>query len=324
MSDTPEFAVLGAGAIGSILAAHLARAGRSVVVLARGRRASHLQTSGLMIRGLVDIDASVPVVSNPAALPACGVLIVATKAIDTAGSLAALRHLKVDAALSLQNGISKDALLEQMFGPDRVVGALADISGEVLASGQVLFTRNVNVLLGELDGRLSDRADMIARHIAASGVRAAAVGNIVSLEWSKFVAWSALTLLALTTRATTWKYMSDEWAASSIVRIIRELQLLAQTVDIELSDSATLPVATLSKVSPEEAAQQILAAGRQFRTAAPEHRVSALQDLENGRPLELEETLGAALARADQFKLELPLTRTLFNLVATAERLRHL
>ncbi len=118
--------------------------------------------------------------------------------------------------------------------------------------------------------------------------------------------------------------MSDEWAASSIVRIIRELQLLAQTVDIELSDSATLPVATLSKVSPEEAAQQILAAGRQFRTAAPEHRVSALQDLENGRPLELEETLGAALARADQFKLELPLTRTLFNLVATAERLRHL
>ncbi|MBV8805135.1 MAG: hypothetical protein JO042_08810, partial [Sinobacteraceae bacterium] len=42
-----EFAVLGAGAIGSIIGAHLARAGHSVVMLARGARATHVETHGL-------------------------------------------------------------------------------------------------------------------------------------------------------------------------------------------------------------------------------------------------------------------------------------
>ena len=47
-----DFAILGAGAIGSILGAHLARAGHRVVMLARGSRATYLEQHGLAIRGL--------------------------------------------------------------------------------------------------------------------------------------------------------------------------------------------------------------------------------------------------------------------------------
>ena len=55
-----EFAVLGAGAIGSILGAHLARAGHRVVMLARGRRAEQIRAEGLRLTGLADFALSVP------------------------------------------------------------------------------------------------------------------------------------------------------------------------------------------------------------------------------------------------------------------------
>ena len=91
-----EFAILGAGAIGSILGAHLARAGCSVVMLARGRRGQQIEREGLRIRGLAQIALPVPVVLDPARLAGAEVLIVATKAIDTAKSLEPLRRAQIE------------------------------------------------------------------------------------------------------------------------------------------------------------------------------------------------------------------------------------
>ena len=82
-----EFAILGAGAIGSILGAHLARAGHSVVMLARGRRGQQVEREGLRVRGLANIVMPVRVILDPMELPGAEALIVATKAIDTATQL---------------------------------------------------------------------------------------------------------------------------------------------------------------------------------------------------------------------------------------------
>ncbi len=63
---------------------------------------------------------------------------------------------------------------------------MADTSGELLPSGEVLFTRNVSLLIGELTGDISARSQAIAYAIDAAGVRATAVPDILSREWSKF------------------------------------------------------------------------------------------------------------------------------------------
>ena len=88
-----------------------------------------------------------------------------------------------------------------------MLGALADTSGELLPGGAVLFTRNVNILVGELAGGDSARAQQLARTLDAAGVRAAATPEILTLEWSKFCAWVGLMALAVTTRAVTWKFL---------------------------------------------------------------------------------------------------------------------
>ena len=109
-----DFAILGAGALGSIVGAHLARAGYRVTMLARGDRAAHVRSHGLRICGLAEFQQPVNVVSEPAELSAARVLIVATKTPGTAQALAGLRHLQPQIAFSLQNGVIKDELLARV------------------------------------------------------------------------------------------------------------------------------------------------------------------------------------------------------------------
>jgi 2-dehydropantoate 2-reductase len=301
-----EFAFLGAGAIGSILGAHLARAGHSVVMLARSHRARQIQTDGLRITGLVEFSAPVRTLCDVSQLRNAEVLIVAMKALGTADTLAKLRHVHIGAALSIQNGPWKNHLLASVFGSQRVLGSLADTSGEMLTSGEVVFTRNVNVLVGELSGEASPRAQHIARTIDTSGVRAAAAVNIQGLEWSKFAAWVGLMALSVTTRRVTWSYLADPGSALVLARLVREMGLLAHALGIALTDKSVLPVATICRGTEGEAVDAVMKVGREFELNARQHRMSSLQDLEAGRPLEIHETLGYALQKAAHYKIACP------------------
>jgi 2-dehydropantoate 2-reductase len=129
-----RFAILGAGALGSILGAHLSRTGHDVVMIARGERARVLQRQGLVLHGLSDIKARTPVIDDPAKLTETDTLIVATKAIDSAQSLDTLKHVRLNNAFSVQNGVLKNELLATVFGFSRVLGAMADFSGELLGT----------------------------------------------------------------------------------------------------------------------------------------------------------------------------------------------
>jgi 2-dehydropantoate 2-reductase len=319
-----EFAILGAGAIGSILGAHLARAGHSVVMLARARRGEQVRAQGLRITGLADFATSLATVSEPTRLRSARTLIVAMKTPGTAEALAGLRHVDIEAALSIQNGTLKNELLAAVFGEERVLGALADTSGELLPDGAVVFTRNVNIMLGELSGQMTERVQQLAAAIDASGVRALAVDRIRSLEWSKFAAWVGFVALSVITRAGTWRYLTDPGAALVMVRLVREMGQLARALNIDLTDESVLPVATICSSSADEAVAAVIRVGREYESRAPLHRMSALQDLDAKRPLEIHETLGYALRKASERAVPMPLLDALYNVVAAIERIETL
>src|SRR5690349_8993461 len=110
-----QFAILGAGAVGTIVGAHLARAGHSVAMLVRERRARQIQADGLRLKGLADFSTPVATITNPADLKRAAVFILTTKAIDTAAALAPYRHAAIGTAFSIQNGIMKNELLAAAF-----------------------------------------------------------------------------------------------------------------------------------------------------------------------------------------------------------------
>jgi 2-dehydropantoate 2-reductase len=311
-----KFAILGAGALGTILGAHLSRAGHDVVMIARGERARTLQRQGLVLNGLSDLKARPNVIDDPHKLLETDTLIIATKAIDTAKAIESLAHLKINTALSVQNGVLKNELLARAFGFSRVLGAMADFSGELLANGEVKFTRNVCLHIGgERDGA-NARAVELANLIDAAGVRCQAVDNIRTREWSKFSGWIAQFPLAVLTRQITWKFMMDERSASVIVRIVREAAQLAAAMEVELVDMPPLPVPSIVHGSDAQAIEIVRGVGQTFLDKSPEHRMSAQQDVLRGSRLEYEETLGYALAKGRELGVSMPTLETCYRIIA--------
>jgi 2-dehydropantoate 2-reductase len=313
-----RFAILGAGALGTILGAHLSRAGHEVVMIARGDRARVLQRQGLVLNGLSDIKARPNVIDDPSKLLDTETLIIATKAIDTAKAIESLRHLRLENAFSVQNGVLKNELLARTFGYSRVLGAMADFSGELLANGEVKFTRNVCLHLGEEKGGSSARADVIAALIDAAGVRCESASNIRTREWSKFAGWIAQFPLAVLTRQITWKFLMDERSAMVIVRIVREAAALAAAMKIELLDMPPLPVPSIVHGSDAQAIEIVRGIGQKFLDSSPEHRMSAQQDVLRGSRLEYEETLGYALEKAREHGVAMPTLDTCYRIIAVA------
>ena len=164
-----RFAILGAGALGSIIAGHLARAGEEVVLVARGDRARYVQQHGITVTGVADFTIACPVLTDPFELREADVLIVAVKTYDMAAALASLRHLQVATVLSIQNGVLKNVQLADAFGAENTVGAATFLSGEVLPDGAVRFNAHQILYVGELPaGHVRTRA-AVGRGVRSCG-----------------------------------------------------------------------------------------------------------------------------------------------------------
>jgi 2-dehydropantoate 2-reductase len=263
------------------------------------------------------------VIDDAARLRETQVLIVATKAIGTAESLKPLSGAKVGHVFSIQNGVLKNDLLAAAFGADAVLGALANMSGELKPSGEVLFTRNVRLQIGALNGEVPEAVRTLAHAIDSSGVRCAAVPDIAAREWSKFAAWVGMAGAAITTRAVTWRYLVDPDAALVVVRLIREVRDLAARCGVAFTDDVVFPVATLCSGSEQAAVRRLNEIGAHFREHSPEHRLSAHQDIDAGRPLEVDETLGHAARMAAGMGLSLPLLDAVYRIAAAIDRTAH-
>jgi len=109
-----------------------------VTVLARGERATQIENGGICVTGLSQFTQPVRVVRNPADLRS-EVLVVAIKGPDVRAILKSIPAEPISTALSIQNGLEKNDLLIDAFGSHRVLGALANASGEMFADGKVAF-----------------------------------------------------------------------------------------------------------------------------------------------------------------------------------------
>ena len=172
--------VLGAGALGSIIAGHLARAGEDVTLVARGDRAEYLRQNGITINGLAEFNAACPIVTNPSQISEADVLIVAVKTHQMNSAISGLSHVRFPCVTSVQNGIRWYEQLSEVFGVANVIGASALISGEMAASGEVSFTYNGCFEVGEISGESTVRVQDLSAMLQRSGVNSASAANILT------------------------------------------------------------------------------------------------------------------------------------------------
>jgi len=307
--------IQGAGALGSIFAAHLVRAGIDTTLLARGTRAKQLRQSGVTITGLLDATVEVPIETDPANIGPADLFITTVKTYDTESALAPLTGTEFASVLSVQNGVLKNQQLASVFGESAVLGSAANVSGEVLADGTVLFTQNRGLFLGELTGGLSPRAGKIASVFQNAGIETIESDQILKVEWSKFIPWSAVMALSVITQMETWKFCSDPHSARFAAQMVREAVAVARALNIEVDDKGPLPAASIASGNDEEGIALVQQTGQRFHDQAPSHRMSTLQDLDHGKKLEVDETLGHLLNLARDQGIDAPASAHAYQLV---------
>ena len=312
--------ILGAGALGSIIGGHLARAGEDVTVIARGQRAAYVQQHGITLTGLADFTVPVAVTTQPQTVHAADVLVVAVKTYDTEPALESVSHLKVGSVLSIQNGVLKNEQLARTFGWEKVLGAAVVLSGEVTPAGPVRFTLNEYFALGELPEGTSARVQALVTALVRAGIRAEAAAQIQTVEWSKYALFMSWMAPAVLTRLETYKLLTHPDTAAIIVQLLQETALLAAKLGIPLEDRVPLPVKTLCSMSLAEAVATIRHFGAVMEVQAPAHKLSTLQDLERGRRLEVEETLGYVVRKGAELDVPLLTLETCYRLIAGINR----
>ncbi len=317
-----QFTIVGAGALGTILGAHLIAAGRDVVMVARGTRAAQIKRQGLRLRGLREFDVPCTVREPGAPIDHPDVLIYTVKTYQMDEALTSLRALSPSAVFSVANGVMKNEQLAAIYGPKCVLGCMANVSGELLADGEVLFTRNVRMPLGALPAYRGPDPRTIAAIIDAAGVITPAIDDIETVEWSKFVGWLAMFTLAVIARTTTGVYLANDGLAAVGVKLIKEAVALATARGISLVDQSPIPVMSVAQAAEPAAAAEILRdIGRKLIAEAPTHRMSALQDFEAGRRLEVHETLGYALREATRLAVAAPTIALCYEIIAGLDQL---
>lgn len=147
-----------------------------------------------------------------------------------------------------------------------------------------------------------------------------ATPSIAAVEWSKFAILVSGMTLAVLTRLETYKYLQAPSLASVATSMFDEMAQMATARAIVLEDVAFFAAKTLSQLSFEERVVHMRQQGDRFASQAPTHKVSTLQDLEQGKRLEVEETLGYAVRQGVERGVPTPTLDTCYKLIAGINR----
>ncbi|HWD04804.1 MAG TPA: 2-dehydropantoate 2-reductase N-terminal domain-containing protein [Amycolatopsis sp.] len=199
MSERRSYTVVGGGAIGGTLAFHLAKAGHPVVIVdADPEHVAAITARGLTLlrpHGSERVD--LPAYGLADAPPELGRVLLAVKAQATeqAARWLAPRLASDGFVVSLQNGLNED-LIAAHVGAERTVGAFVNLFADVAEPGVVRDGGLGALVVGEPDGRISDRVEEVVADLQAWGP-AKATANVEGYLWAKLGFGAMLTTTAL-------------------------------------------------------------------------------------------------------------------------------
>jgi 2-dehydropantoate 2-reductase len=311
-----KFLIAGAGAIGAYIGARMAHAGFDVTLFARGPHLRVMQERGVQVKtGDEDFVARPAIVGSLEEVGPVDVIFLGVKAHSLPQLAPQLKPLlgPETTVVSTQNGIpwwyfqgfggaweglrlervDPGGVISSAIEARRVVGSIVYFSTEITSPGVIQHIEGNRISLGELDGSRSERCRRIAEALVASGLRCPVTTRIRHEIWVKVLGNASLNPVSALTRATLAQMLRDPGVSSVIRSIMQEVEALSGRLGMELSVSIDQRMAGAEKVG--------------------EHRTSMLQDLEAGRPMELDALVGAVVELGERVGLAMPYTRTVYD-----------
>ena len=271
--------IMGSGGVGSYYGGLLAKQGNDVTFIARGAHLQALRTNGLQVKSVHGDFAIIPAqaTDSPAEVSAVDLILFCVKTYDTDDAAKAIQPAvsPQTAIISLQNGVDAVERIGKVVGVEHVLGGVTQISSAIEAPGVVRQVSQFRrIILGELDGSVSARAQSIKKTLKETGVTVEITQNIFKALWTKLVFISAASGLGSLTRLPMGDYRSVPETRAMIVSLMKEVETVARAQGIALdADVVEKSLAFMD-------------------AAAPQIKASMQLDVEAGRQTELEAMIG--------------------------------
>ncbi|MGH9500495.1 MAG: ketopantoate reductase family protein [Terriglobales bacterium] len=299
-----KICVIGCGAVGSLFAAHLAKAGEAEIWAydVWKEHTDAIRANGLRLSGAADFTARLNATSDPKALPRCDYGIVATKAIHTAAAIAQVAHIFDDASAvcSVQNGVGNEELIAEHV--PCVIRGTTFPAGHPIAPGHIGFDIKGDTWIGPFEPTHTPMAKVeeLAGFMTRAGMNTIPLKDARGAQWTKLIfnaatnPVGALTLLhhgAATRFAPTGRLFDD---------LIAEGEAVAGKLGVELHGD---PRALVQKGA----------------NAPGKHRASMLQDVLARRQTEVDFMNGAIVKQGEAVGVATPLNKAIWALIKGLE-----
>jgi len=320
-----KFLIVGAGAIGAYIGALLSRAGFDVTLFARGPHLKAMQERGVQVKSPEgDFEARPSVVGSLDEAGPADVIFLGVKAHGLPQLAPQLMPVlrPGSTVVSTQNGVpwwffqgfggrwegnrlervDPGGVISQTIEPRSVVGSIIYFSTEITAPGVIQHIEGNRISLGEPDGTRSERIRRIAEALIAAGLKAPITTRIRHEIWVKLLGNAAFNPVSALTGCTLAEIVGDPGLSQLIRDIMKEVEAVGAAIGLEL---------------PVSIEQRIAGAGK-----VGEHKTSMLQDLEAGRPLELEAIVGTVVDLGEWVGVPMPCTRAVYASTKALSRAR--
>ena len=318
-----KICIYGAGAIGGLLGAELALSGAAVTLIARGPHLAAMQANGLRLRrDGVERVARAPATDDPAEAGPQDYVILAVKAHSLSAIAAAMQPLlgPDTAVVTAMNGIpwwyfhglpgpyedrrltsvDPDQRLWELIPPRRVIGCVVYPAAEIVEPGVIEHRSGNRFMLGEPAASTSDRAARLAEALTRAGFKAPVRPRIRDDIWVKL--WGNLSFnpVSVLTHGTLATIAGDPGTRAVIRRMMVEAQAVGEALGVRFGVDVETRIGWAADVG--------------------EHKTSMLQDLEHGRPMEIDALVGAVAEMGDLVGIDTPMIDAVLALVIQRAR----
>ena len=313
-----KICIYGAGAVGGLMAAWLARSGHDVSVIARGAHLEAIGREGLRVRSSGQIESfRIKAESDPARLGAQDYVIVAVKApslTEVAEGIAPLLGPSTS-ILTAMNGVpwwffhrlkfhdggerleslDPGGRLARAMPTERIVGCVIHLAASTPEPGVVSHNMGKRLIVGEPGGRNTERTRRIADALRGAGFEVALSEFIEKDFWVKLIGNVSFNPVSALTVSTADRLLANREVMAYMVQIMREVLAIGRAVGVD------------AEIEPEARIDMARALGA-FKT-------SMLQDLEAGKALEIDGLLAGTLEIAAKAGVRAPFTESLYGLI---------
>jgi 2-dehydropantoate 2-reductase len=320
-----RIAVIGAGAVGSVLGSLLWRAGEDVVLVGRAAHVAAIRAAGLSVEGVLGgFKASPHAEERLGARPDLALLTVKTQ--DVVAALRENRAMLQDVPIVvLQNGLRGEELAAGVVPEAQLVSGVVVLHAQYLVAGHVVLMQSEGLLVGRLNGK-NDEVVVRVRAVLDKAVPTSITSNILGARWTKLIVNLNNVLPALCDASFKEVYQ-DPFLRRLAVGLMREGLAVAQRQGIRLESlpGTSVPLVRLVAYLPDALAGAVAArkaAGIETRWPL---KGSTWQSVARARPTEIEYLNGEIVRLGRELQLPTPLNELVVRLMrrVAAER-RHL